>query len=305
MDGDRQGSDRLDAWLNPFLAIMGRKTRRTWAPLYLRGLLSPGDRKSLQPMAIRLGLSSHDQLQHFIASPAWDDRPLWGELARQADQLVGGPDACLVVDDTALPRKGTLSVGVAFQYCGALGKQATCQSPVSLTLAQGEVPVLVGFRLFLPEAWTSDPQRCLQAGVPEPAIAPRSNRAITVCELDRLRADGLRFGTVLADAGYGVSAAFRDGLDARGLRWAVGIVRNQKVYAPDVQLVPPTGRARKPGPDRESREAEAVLADLSWRRVTWRRGMKGKLFARFAAIRVRVGDGPVWGNNRHLPGAEA
>jgi len=255
-------------------------------------------------MAIRLGLSSHDQLQHFIASPAWDDRPLWTELARQADRLVGGSDACLVIDDTALPKKGTLSVGVARQYWGALGKQANCQSLVSLTLAQNEVPVPVGLRLFLPDAWTSDPERCMQARVPEPAIVPRSKAKIALCEFDRLRTAGLRFGMVLADAGCGVSAAFRHALDARGLRWAVGIVENQKVFAANVQLVPPTGRARKPVPDREPRDAEAVLADLPWRRVAWRQGTKGKLSARFAAIRVRVGDGPVWGNNRHLPGAE-
>jgi SRSO17 transposase len=109
---------------------------------------------------------------------------------------------------------------------------------------------------------------------------------------------------VLADAGYGPSAAFRHGLDARGLTWAVGIVKNQKVYDPSVQLVPPPGRARKRIPDQEPREAEAVLDTLPWRRVTWRQGTKGKLAARFAVTRVRVGDGPVWGNNRHLPGAE-
>ena len=162
----------------------------------------------------------------------------------------------------------------------------------------------VGLHLLLPEAWTSDPQRCGQAGVPEAAIVPRTKGEIALSELDRLRAAGLRFGTVLADAGYGVSAAFRHGLDARGLRWAVGIVRNQKVYAAEVRLVPPTGRARKPSPDQEPREAEAVLAELPWRRVTWRQGTKGKLSARFAAIRVRAGDGPVWGNNRHLPGED-
>jgi SRSO17 transposase len=138
----------------------------------------------------------------------------------------------------------------------------------------------------------------------EATRSPRSRGEIALCEFDRLRAEGLRFGTVLADAGYGVSAAFRHDLDARSLRWAVGIMENQKVYAARVQLVPPTGRARKPVPDREQREAEAVLADLTWRRVTWRHGTKGKLSTRFAAIRVRVGDGPVWGNNRHLPGEE-
>ena len=304
MDQDREGTDGLGAWLAPFLAVMGRKTRRTWAPLYLRGLLGPGDRKSLQPMAMRLGLPGHDQLQHFIASPAWDDSPLWTVLAREADRLIGGPDAWLVIDDTALPKKGTRSVGVARQYCGALGKQANCQSLVSLTLAQGEVPVPVALRLFLPEAWTSDPERCTQASVPESATVPQSKGEIALSELDRLRAGGLRFGTVLADAGYGTSAAFRHGLGARGLRWAVGIVKNQKVYTPTVQLVPPTGRARNPVPDQEPGDAEAVLATHPWRRVTWRQGPKGKLSARFAAIRVRVGDGPVWGNNRHLPGAE-
>jgi len=122
MADDRDCVQDLDAWLAPFLAVMGRKTRRTWAPLYLRGLLGPGARKSLQPMAMRLGLSGHDQLQHFIASPAWDDAPLWTELARQADRLVGGANACLVIDDTALPKKGALSVGVGRQYCGELGK---------------------------------------------------------------------------------------------------------------------------------------------------------------------------------------
>ena len=105
MAGHVEQAHDLDGWLVPFLTAMGRKTRRHWAPFYLRGLLGPGDRKSLQPMAARLGLPGHDQLQHFIASPAWSDAPLWAALAREADRLVGGPDACLVIDDTALPKK--------------------------------------------------------------------------------------------------------------------------------------------------------------------------------------------------------
>jgi SRSO17 transposase len=293
------GSD-LDRWLKPFLEVLGHKRRRSWAPLYLRGLLGPSERKSLQPMAASLGLSGHDQLQHFIASPAWDDAPLWRVLAKQADQLVGGPEAALVIDDTALPKKGTLSVGVARQYCGQVGKRANCQALVSLTLAGREVPVPVGLRLFLPEEWTRDPERCAAAGVPEDEVVARAKGAIALAELDRLIATEVRFGVVLADAGYGASAAFRRELSERGLAWAVGIPRNQKVYAADVQLVPPTGRKRRPVPDQEPREAEAVLADLPWRRVTWRHGTKGPLAARFAATRVRVGDGKTWANNRHL-----
>ena len=142
----------------------------------------------------------------------------------------------------------------------------------------------------------------MRAGVPETVIVGRSKGEIALAELDRLRAGGLRFGVVLADAGYGTSA--RHGLDARGLTWAVDIAGNQKVYDPDVRLVPPKGRARRAVPDKEPCEAEAVLAVLAWRRVAWRYGTKGKLSARFAVTRVRVGDRPVWGNNRHLPGAE-
>ena len=295
----------LDGWLAPFLDALGHKRRRTWAPMYLRGLLGPSERKSLQPMAACLGLRGHDQLQHFIASPAWDDTPLWRVLAEQADRLVGGPDAVLVIDDTALPKKGTLSVGVERRYCGQLGKKASCQALVSLTLARHEVPVPVALRLFLPEKWTADPARCAAAGVPEAEVVARSKGEIALAELDRLIAAGVRFGLVLADAGYGASAAFRHGLGERGLAWAAGIPRTQKVYGADVRLVPPGGRKRRPVPDQEPREAEAVLAELRRRRVTWRHGTKGPLAARFAAVRVRVADGPTWGNNRHLPGDEA
>jgi SRSO17 transposase len=136
-------------------------------------------------------------------------------------------------------------------------------------------------------------------------MAPRTKGEIALDELDRLTAAGVRFGTVLADAGYGASGAFRQGLDARGLRWAVGIPRNQKVYSAAVQLVPPQGRARKLVPNEEPAEAETVLAELAWRRIAWRQGTKGALAARFTAARIQVGDGAVWGNNRHLPGDEA
>ena len=295
----------LGGWLEPFLAALGHKKRRTWAPLYLRGLLGPSARKSLQPMSACLGLSGHDRLQRFIASPAWDDAPLWRVLAGRADRLVGGPDAVLVIDDTALPKKGALSVGVERQYCGQPGKQANCQALVSLTLAGDGVPVPVALRLFLPERWTADPARCAAAGVPEAEMVARSKGEIALAELDRLIAAGVRFGLALADAGYGASAAFRHGLDERGLAWAVGIPRNQKVYGTDVRLVPPGGRKRRPVPDQEPREAETVLAGLPWRRVTWRHGTKGPLAARFAAARIRVGDGGTWANNRHLPGEAA
>jgi SRSO17 transposase len=298
----------LEAWLAPFLEVVGRKTRRRWAPLYLHGLLGPDGRKSLQPIAARLGLGGHDQLQHFIASPAWDDAPLREVLAGKADALVGGSDAVLVVDDTALPKKGKRSVGVARQYCGALGKQANCQVLVSLTLARNEVPVPLGLQLFLPDEWAKDPDRCASAGVPEEHRRALAKTEIALAEIDRVIAAGARFSRVLADAGYGMGAAFRQGLSARGLSWAVGVLKTQNVYLPTVELHWPTaskGRPRKhPVPSAAPSAAEAVLASADWRRISWRQGTKGPLAAEFAAVRVRPAEGDQLRNGWHLPGEE-
>jgi SRSO17 transposase len=300
--------EELDGWLEPFLAALGHGKRRRWAPAYLRGLIGPGERKSLQPMAARLGLSGHDQLQHFVASTTWDDAPLRRLLVEKADALVGGPDAVLVADDTALPKQGRLSVGVARQYCGASGKRANCQVLVSLTLARREVPVPVGLRLFLPEAWAADPGRCARAGVPEEHRRALAKTEIALAEVDRVLAAGARFGRVVADAGYGISAAFRAGLSERALVWVVGVPRVQNVYATTVELLWPkaaTGRPRQhPVPSEEPVPAEAALADAAWRRVSWRRGTKGPLAAEFAALRVRPAEGEQLRDGRHLPGDE-
>ena len=192
-------------------------------PLYVAGLIGPGDRKSVGPMAERVAPGDYDRLHHFVSDGVWDESPLELELANQADKLVGGGDAFLVIDDTALPKKGTHSVGVGPQYASALGKTANCQTLVSLTLARGEVPVMVGLRLFLPDAWTGDEARLERAGVPAEYRSPRTKSEIALAELDRLIAAGVRFGTVLADAGYGMGAEFRQALSARSLAWAVGV----------------------------------------------------------------------------------
>ena len=130
--------DELERWLAPFLAALGREERRRWAVVYLKGLLLPGERKSVEPPAARVAPGSAEQLHHLIGGSPWATAPLEAVLAREADRLVGGPDAVLVVDDTALPEQGKHPVGVARQYCGALGKRANCQALVSLTLARGE-----------------------------------------------------------------------------------------------------------------------------------------------------------------------
>lgn len=306
-------TDELGRWLAPFLAYLGHKARRRMCPLYIAGLIGPGDRKSAQPMAERLAPGEYDRLHHFVSAGVWDAAPLEEELLIQADRLVGGRDAVLVIDDTALPKKGKHSVGVVPQYASALGKNANCQTLVSLTLARGEVPVMVALRLFLPESWTSDRARLERAGVPAEYRTPRTKPEIALAEIDRVMAAGVRFGCVLADAGYGPSAPFRQGLTARGLAWAVGTSGRQKVYPADVKLIfPLAGRGRprqRHIPDVLSMPAEDMLANATWREVSWRAGTKGRLKARFAAVRVRIADGPpqrIWDKGQqHLPGDEA
>src|SRR5947199_5589703 len=304
----------LRGWLEPFLERLGHKARRRMCPLYVSGLIGPGDRKSVQPMAERLAPNDYDQLHHFIAGGVWDLAPLERELLIQADRLVGGSDAVLVIDDTAVPKKGKHSVGVAAQYASALGKNANCQTLVSLTLARGEVPVMVALRLFLPETWTSDPARLKRTGVPIAYRVARTKPEIALAEIDRMISAGVRFGCVLADAGYGMSAPFRQRLTARKLAWAVGIPRHLKVYPVGVRLIWPMtkgrGRPRKRRvPDILSMPAEGMLAGAKGRTVSWRSGTKGRLKARFAAVRVRIADGPpqrIWDKGQqHLPGDEA
>ena len=301
----------LGRWLEPFLVRLRRQAQRHWAPFYLKGLILPGERKSIEPMAARVAPGDIQQLHHFVSTSPWPTAPLEEELVKAADRLLGGPDAVLVVDDTALVKQGRHSVGVKRQYCGQLGKRANCQSLVSLTLARAELPICVGLRLFLPEDWCGDAGRRAVAGVPE-AVAYRPKWKMALDEVDRVLVAGARFGCVLADAEYGKAAEFRAGLNERRLSFAVGILPTQKVYPADVTLTFPArktaGRPRKnPVPSAASVGAAELIEGRpeAFRTVSWRTGTKGPLKAAFAARRVRVADGPTAAAGQHLPGDEA
>jgi SRSO17 transposase len=212
-------------------------------------------------------------------SLVWDAALVETELLVQANRLVGGSDAVLVIDDTAIPKKGTHSVGVAPQYASALGKTANCQTLVSLTSCWrcGCFFPRVGRASEL--GWS---KRVFRPNIETARMKPE----MALAEIDRVIAAGVRFGCVLADAGYGLSAPFRQGLTARKLGCAVGIPRHLKVYPAGVQMIYPVagrGRPRKLHvPDILSMAAEDMLADASWQNISWRAGTKGKLKARFA-----------------------
>jgi len=304
----------LERWCAPYLDAFEHKVRRRWAPVYLRGLLLPGERKSIEPIVERVAPDEKEQIHHFVAASTWDTAPIEVVHADRCNELVGGPDAHLIVDDTALPKKGSHSVGVAHQYCGALGKQANCQCLVSLTLARNEVPVPIALRLYLPEGWAADPKRRAKARVPED-ISFRPKWRIALDEIDRLLEHNVQFGGVLADAGYGACGEFRNELSKRKLVWTVGILSTQTAYPASVRISPPKpkrtgGRQPTRGTPTEPSQTVAKLIERlgprAVRTVTWRRGSKGPLFGRFAMMRVCPADGPrMPGNNHHLPGDEA
>jgi SRSO17 transposase len=263
----------------------------------------------MQPISGRIAPKDGEQVHHFVATSCWDNAPVEEILCAKVDEMLGGADAFLIVDDTSLPKKGTKSVGVAHQYCGALGKQANCQCLVSLTLARNDVPAPLGLRLYLPKEWTTDSARCAKALVPE-AIGYRPKWRIALDEIDRVIASGVRFGCVLADAGYGACAEFRQGLSDRCLQWAVGITSTHNMYVENVRVSTPqrsVGRRRtRPLPNKAPLSAADFIEKYGrFAPVTWRKGTKGALIGEFAIVRVRPADGPETKDGLHLPGDPA
>ena len=193
----------LERWLRPFLARLGHKTRRQMCPVYVSGLIGPGDRKSIQPMAERLALGSYDRLHHFISSGVWDAAPVEAELLVQADKLVGGRDAVLVIDETGFRKQGKASCGVARQHTGSAGKITNCQIGVFAAYESRHGHALIDRALYLPKSWADDATRRAAAHVlPEIKFATKPRLAVGMIE--RAIAAGVPFAWVAADSIYGV-----------------------------------------------------------------------------------------------------
>src|SRR6185369_13342749 len=215
--------------------------------------------------------------------------------------LERGPIRAWLVDDTGLPKKGRLSVGVARQYCGQLGKRENCQVAVTLSVATGHASLPVAYRLYLPEAWAADPARRALAGVPE-EVGFATKPEIALDQVRQALADGVPPGAVVTDAGYGNDTDFRDGITAQGLPYVAGILGTTTLWPPGTGPLPArprNGRGRPPkrlrrDPGHQPLAAEALAAGLpagAWRTVTWREGTSGPLASRFAAVRVRPAHG--------------
>src|SRR3954454_4813759 len=269
----------------------------------MAGLLLPGERKSVEPMAAKVDprnvRSRHQSMHHFVADAPWEARDViraardWA--LEQFDRH--GPLQAWIIDDTGVPKKGTHSVGVARQYCGQLGKQDNCQVAVTLSVANDHASLPIAHHLYLPRPWADDPARRARAGVPD-EVTFQTKPEIALAQFRAALQAGIRPATVLADAGYGVDTAFRDGISALGLPYVVGVQSTISLWPPGVMPLPPrkwSGNGRPPSLIRRDGKRKPVSAKQlasslparAWRRVTWREGTNTTLTSRFAAIRVR------------------
>lgn len=215
-----RSAKRLPKFLSPLVQDLGRSERRVGATLYVEGLLMPGQRKSIGPMAERLGVNSQ-KLQQFITDSPWEESAIWKAVRPVAMDALE-PLEAWIVDETGWLKQGEHSVGVAHQYCGAVGKSANCQVNVQVAITDGLVAVPVGARLYLPESWTKEPARCREAGVPQ-GVEFATKPQIALNLIREMVADGVALAPVLGDNAYGINGEFRDQLRDLGLEFFLQI----------------------------------------------------------------------------------
>src|SRR5262252_6253103 len=234
---------RFAAYLDRLAHAAGHLDRVAPLKSYCTGLLLPGERKSVEPMAARLCpdnvRQTHQSLHHIVAHAPWNDDDVLEAVRRYVVPAMQeqGPLVAWIVDDTGLLKKGTHSVGVARQYCGQVGKQENCRVAVSLSLSTMKASLPIGWRLYLPEPWTRDKARRKTTGVPaeigfqtKPEIALQQIRAAVERQIPS--------APVLADAGYGNDTKFRESITASELLYVVGIRSTLSVWKPGQAPLP-------------------------------------------------------------------
>ena len=299
---------RFERYAGKLVEALGHADRAMPARWYLRGLMLPGSRKSVEPMAARVHPqdveSAHQSMHHLVADSDWSDTALLAAVAHEVVPVLGrqGQAPCFwIIDDTSYRKWGKHSVGVARQYCGHLGKTENCQVAVSLTLATAEGSLPLDYRLYLPQEWTRNRKRCQAGGVPK-AIGFATKGRIAWERIEQALAAGIPRGTVLMDAAYGDEAAMRDQLTAHGLPYAVAIRPATTVWWGKHQPAPvPVKQARGRPRTRVRRDARhqpisvlelaPALPASTYRTIRWREGTNAPLASRFARVRCRAAQG--------------
>jgi SRSO17 transposase len=293
--------DRLDQFLAETLfPACSRHQQRHWGGVYVRGLLLDGERKSVGAMAGRMLDGNEQNMQQFVSQSTWDFPAVRQRLAQCMEPLLTD-EAVWAIDETSFPKKGEHSVGVAHQYCGALGKVANCQVCVSIHLATAVGSVPMDFELVIPQKWSDDPVRCEKAGIPEDRREHRTKWELALDLVARVRTWKLVDRVVTADADYGRVTEFRDSLQESNLRYVVATEGKMGCWVGDMPGGPrkrTSERGRTPTSyDYEGHtpltpgEVARQLSPDSWQEITWRKGTKSALRSRFAAVRIRAARG--------------
>jgi SRSO17 transposase len=287
------------------------------APLksYCTGLLLPGERKSVEPMAARLAPDRvgqmHQSLHHLVADAPWDDEAVMRQVRAYglAAMRQQGPIQAWIIDDTSFPKKGKHSVGVVRQYCGQLGKQENCRVAVSLSVANRTSSLPIAWRLYLPEVWAEDAQRRKKTGIPE-EVRFQTKPAIAVKQIQQAQEEGVPPAPILADAAYGNDSQFREAITELGLNYVLGVQSSTTVWKPGEGPLPKKawkGTGRPPRLLQRNQEHSPAsvkqvamsLPATAWKSVVWRQGTNQKLRSRFAALRVRPAHRDYWRAQPH------
>jgi SRSO17 transposase len=290
---------RFAAYVDGLSSVIGHVRRTRQLRDYCTGLVLPGERKSVEPMAARTApgrtAAQHQSLLHFVGLATWSDQDVLTKVREMVLPAIekDGPIEAWIIDDTAFPKQGKHSVGVHHQYCGQLGKQANCQVAVSLSIANHAASLPVAYRLYLPQDWTKDRARRKQAGVPK-QIKFKTKPEIALEQIRWACEAGLPRGVALMDVAYGNDSRLRAGMTALGVLYAAGILPNTLMWRPGTgprrMDKPLNNTGRRDEPDLISAKEVALgLPKQAWRTVTWREGSADQLSSRFARVRVRVG----------------
>jgi len=300
---------RLQKFLEHLTEPMGRSERRHWARVYVQGLLLDGERKSIEPMASRIEGSDVQALRQFVGQSPWPVEEVEQRLAHQVVDLLSEAEVW-IIDETAFPKAGQHSVGVARQYCGTLGKIANCQVAVSLHWSSAEASCPIWWGLYLPKEWLEDSKRVEEVKLP-PGAVYRSKTELALEAISQALIWGLPPLPVLTDSAYGNDFGFRQALRERHLQYAVQVEPGAVVWTEDPNLPVPTAKKKKMGRPRRYPPLEALerpkslekvaqqLPASAWRTVTWRQGSRGPERSRFAMLPVWAAHG--WREQAHPP----
>lgn len=285
-----------------FHDLFQRREQREWSAFYLRGQLADLERKTVEPMVLALhgpDLAAVRAGQQFLGEGAWEDGPIRARHQELVAKSLGEPDGVVIFDGSGFPKQGTHSVGVARQYCGAVGKIANCQQGVFAAYASRKGYTFLDCRLYLPEEWFDDGHAPLRQryGVlgalqfqTEPQLALEMLRGL-------VERAAVPFRWVVADEHYGMIPTFLDGVATTGKWYLAEVPASTQVWEGEPEVEPvgrgSMGRPRKPprvaagAPKaQEVRQIAAQLPTRAWRRATIKEGSKGPIEADFAFLRV-------------------